>query len=108
VRIECRVGGADLNPHLAYAAMLAAGISGIERKLDLEEEFSGNAYNARRARNVPTTLREAVAKLKRSKMLREAFGDAVIDHYVHAGTWEQTEYDRRVTDWEVQRGFERA
>jgi glutamine synthetase len=108
IRVECRVGGADLNPYLAFAALLAAGIDGIERKLELEPEFSGDAYQARRARAIPSTLRDAVAKLKRSKMLRAAFGDAVIDHYVHAGTWEQAEYDRRVTDWEVARGFERA
>ncbi|MBP5859047.1 glutamine synthetase [Marivibrio halodurans] len=108
IRMECRVGGSDLTPHLAYAAMIAAGLDGIENKLELEDEFTGDAYKARRARGVPTTLRDATTKLKRSKMLRAAFGDAVVDHYVHAATWEQTEYDRRVTDWEVARGFERA
>jgi len=108
VRIECRVGGSDLTPHLAYAALIAAGIDGIERKLELEPPVDGDVYGKRRARAIPTTLRAATAKLKGSKMLRAAFGDAVIDHYVHAATWEQTEYDRRVTDWEVARGFERA
>jgi glutamine synthetase len=108
IRIECRVGGADLTPHLAYAAMLAAGLDGIERKLELEPEFTGDAYQQAQARAIPTTLREATVKLNQSAMLRAAFGDAVIDHYVHAAEWEQIEYDRRVTDWEVERGFERA
>ncbi len=108
VRIECRVGGADLNPYLAFASQLAAGIAGIEQKLALEPEFKGDAYAAKKAREIPTTLRAAAAALKKSKMLREAFGDDVVDHYVHAAEWEQFEYDRRVTDWEIARGFERS
>ena len=71
-------------------------------------EFKGDAYAAKRARDIPRTLRDATRALKRSKMLRAAFGDDVVDHYVHAAEWEQSEYDRRVTDWEVARGFERA
>jgi glutamine synthetase len=108
VRIECRVGGADLNPYLAYAALIAAGIDGIESAAELEPEFAGDAYSAGRAREVPKTLRAATEALRRSKMLRSAFGEDVVDHYVHAARWEQAEYDRRVTDWEVARGFERA
>ena len=108
VRVECRVGGADLNPYLAFAALIAAGISGIEQKLDLEAEFKGDAYTAKRARDIPKTLRDAARALGRSKMLRAALGDDVVDHYVHAAEWEQFEYDRRVTDWEIFRGFERA
>jgi len=108
VRIECRVGGADLNPYLAFAALLAAGIAGIEQGLELEPEFRGDAYAAKRAREVPTTLRGAATALKKSKALRAAFGDEVVDHYVHAAEWEQFEYDRRVTDWEIARGFERS
>jgi glutamine synthetase len=65
-------------------------------------------YAAKRVPDVPKTLREALAAFKRSKVLRADFGDAVIDHYVHAGEWEQLEYDRRVTDWELIRNFERA
>jgi glutamine synthetase len=107
VRIECRVGGADLNPYLAYAALIAAGIDGMTRELPLEPEFRGDAYRAR-VREIPKTLREATELMRRSKLLRSAFGDDVIDHYVHAARWEQSEYDRRVTDWEVARGFERA
>jgi glutamine synthetase len=108
IRIECRVGGSDLNPYLAFAAQLAAGIAGIEGKLELEPEFKGDAYAARKAREIPTTLRAAAAALKKSKMLRAAFGDDVVEHYVHAAEWEQFEYDRRVTDWEIARGFERS
>jgi glutamine synthetase len=108
VRIECRVGGSDLNPYLAYSALIAAGIDGIERELELEPEFRGDAYGSRRAREIPKTLRNATEALRRSAMLRAALGDDVVDHYVHAGRWEQAEYDRRITDWEVARGFERA
>ncbi len=108
VRVECRVGGADLNPYLAYASQLAAGIAGIERNLELEPEFRGDAYRASRVREIPRTLRDATEALRRSKMLRAALGDDVVDHYVHAARWEQAECDRRVTDWEVARGFERA
>lgn len=108
VRVECRVGGADLNPYLAMAALLAAGIEGIEEKMELEAEFKGDAYGAKKARSIPHTLRDATATLNKSKMLRSAMGDEVIEHYVRAAKWEQEEYDRRVTDWEVARGFERA
>ncbi|WP_333833875.1 glutamine synthetase family protein [Rubrimonas sp.] len=108
VRVECRVGGADLNPHLALAALLAAGLNGIEKGLELEPEFTGDAYHGAGVREIPKTLRDATAALDGSAMLRAAFGDAVIDHYVHAARWEQAECDRRVTDWEVRRGFERC
>ncbi|MFQ5564963.1 MAG: glutamine synthetase, partial [Paracoccaceae bacterium] len=108
IRIECRVGGSDLNPYLAIAALLAAGIDGIENKRELEPPFVGDAYGGTDVREIPSTLRDAAAALDGSAMLRAAFGDDVIDHYVHAARWEQAEYDRRVTDWEVARGFERA
>ncbi len=107
IRVECRVGGSDLNPYLTYAALLAAGIDGIERGLELEPEFHGDAYVAD-VREIPKTLRAALEALDGSAMLRGAFGDAVVEHYLHAGRWEQAEYDRRVTDWEIARGFERA
>jgi len=108
IRSECRVGGADLNPYLAFAALLAAGLSGIEQKLELEPPFVGDAYQSDAAREIPKTLREATDALRGSKMLRAALGDAVVDHYVHAAEWEQGEYDRRITDWELKRGFERS
>ena len=108
VRVECRVGGADLNPYLAYAALLAAGTEGIEKQMELETAFVGDAYGGENVREIPKTLRQATAALNGSEMMRAAFGNDVIDHYVRAARWEQEEYDRRVTDWEVQRGFERA
>ncbi|MDB5526371.1 MAG: glutamine synthetase GlnA protein [Rhizobium sp.] len=108
IRIECRVGGSDLNPYLAFAALLAAGIDGIENKMQLEAPFTGDAYGAKDVREIPKTLRDATTMLTKSKLLRSAFGDDVVDHYVRAAQWEQEEYDRRITDWEVARGFERA
>lgn len=107
-RVECRIPGADANPYLAFAATIAAGLHGIERSLELEPAFEGNAYAAEDVREVPKTLREALAALERSTVLREALGDPVIEHYLHTGRWEQLEYDRRVTDWELIRNFERA
>jgi glutamine synthetase len=108
VRVECRIGGADLNPYLAFAALLAAGLKGIDDQLQLEPEFSGDAYSGKKLREVHKTLRDATAALRKSKMLLEAMGPKVIDHYVHTADWEQFEYDRRVTDWELKRGFERS
>ena len=108
VRVECRVGGADLNPYLAIAAQIAAGLAGIEEKLELEPEFTGDAYKAQRARSIPTSLRKSAEALKRSKMLKAAFGEEVVAHYLRAAEWEQEDFDRRVTDYEVFRGFERA
>ena len=107
VRVECRVGGADLNPYLAFAALLAAGIAGIEGEMELEPAFAGDAYHGH-GRAIPKTLRDAIAALDGSAMLRAAMGDEVVDHYVHCARWEQLESDRRVTDWDLQRGFERA
>ncbi|MDJ0776918.1 MAG: glutamine synthetase family protein [Gammaproteobacteria bacterium] len=108
VRIECRVGGSDLNPYLAIAAQLAAGIAGIENGYELEKEFKGDAYQARRAREIPRTLGEAVTALKKSTMLRDAMGSDVVDHYVRCGEWELEDFFSKVTDYEVSRGFERA
>jgi glutamine synthetase len=107
IRVECRIGGADLNPYLAFAALIAAGLAGIDENLELEAPFAGDAYAGKRLREVPKTLREATRLLDRSKMLRAALGDDAVDHYVHTAEWEQFEYDRRVTDWELMRGFER-
>jgi glutamine synthetase len=107
VRIECRIGGADLNPYLAYASLIAAGLKGVEEKLTLPDVYTGDAYSDPKLKDIPRTLRDALAQLEQSQMLRAAFGEKVIAHYVHTGKWEQLEYDRRVTDWELLRGFER-
>jgi glutamine synthetase len=108
VRVECRIGGADLNPYLALAAQLAAGLDGIERGLTLEPEARGDIYQEGTARRIPATLRDAATALDGSAMLRSAMGDDVVDHYVRAARWEIEQNDRTVTDWDVKRGFERA
>lgn len=107
IRIECRIGGADLNPYLAFAALIAAGLAGIDEKLELGKPFTGDAYAVGKLPDVPKTLREATVTLDKSKFLRDALGSDVIDHYVHTARWEQSEFDRKVTDWELFRGFER-
>ena len=108
VRVECRIPGADINPYMACAALLAAGLDGIERKMALEPEMSGDMYSAKDIREIPKTLREAASLLHGSAMLRAAFGDDVVDHYHHAAKWEISETDRVVTDFELQRLLERA
>ncbi|MCE3247675.1 MAG: glutamine synthetase [Geminicoccaceae bacterium] len=108
LRVECRIPGADANPYLAFAALLAAGLHGIEEQLELEPAFTGDAYKGKDIREIPKTLREAIVCLERSEPMRAAFGDAVVEHYLHAARWEQFEYDRRITDHELIRGFERA
>jgi glutamine synthetase len=105
--MECRIGGADLNPYLAFAALIASGLAGIDEKLELQKPFVGDAYQASQLPEIPKTLREATETLATSQMLQEAFGEDVIEHYVHTARWEQLEYDRRITDWELHRGFER-
>ncbi len=107
IRIECRIGGADLNPYLAFAALIAAGLAGIDEGLKLDKQFEGDAYAGEKLTEIPKTLREATTFLEKSKMMRDAFGDVAIEHYLHTARWEQFEYDRRITDWELHRGFER-
>jgi glutamine synthetase len=108
VRVECRIPGSDVNPYLACAALLAAGLAGIEQKMTLEPELTGDMYNTTTAREIPHNLREAADLLHGSAMLRAAMGDDVVDHYHHACQWEITETDRVVTDFEIQRLLERA
>jgi glutamine synthetase len=108
VRVECRIPGSDVNPYMACAALLAAGLDGIEKKMVLEPEMRGDMYMASGIREIPKTLRDAATLMHGSAMLRAAFGDAVIDHYHHACQWEIAETDRVVTDFELQRGFERS
>ncbi|GAA4839597.1 glutamine synthetase family protein [Kitasatospora terrestris] len=106
LRFENRVPGGDVNPYLAVAALIAAGLHGIEQQLALEPEFTGNAY-AGDAPRVPTTLRDAVALFENSAAATEAFGKDVVQHYTHAGRTELAAHDAAVTDWELRRGFER-
>ncbi|MFC6687387.1 glutamine synthetase family protein [Jhaorihella thermophila] len=108
VRMECRIGGSDINPYLALAAMIAAGIKGLEDGMELAPPASGDVYEDVEGGEIPRTLRAATETLRNSAMLREAMGDAVVDHYTRCAEWEQEEFDRVVTDWEIARGFERA
>lgn len=108
VRVECRIGGSDLNPYLAQAVMIAAGIKGIEEKMELAPATTGDVYEDAKAADIPQTLRAATETLRGSQFLRDALGDDVVDHYTRAAEWEQEEFDRAVTDWEIKRGFERA
>ena len=108
VRMECRIGGSDINPYLALAAQLAAGIKGLEEKLELPPPTAGDVYNTKAAKEIPSTLRAATKTLQESSMLKEALGEEVVVHYTRTAQWEQEEFDRIVTDWEIARGFERA
>lgn len=106
LRIENRVPGGDVNPYLAVAALIAAGLHGIDNELPLEEPFTGNAY-ASGAESVPHTLRDALALFEGSKLARESFGDEVVAHYANNARVELAAFDAAVTDWELFRGFER-
>ncbi len=106
LRVENRVPGADVNPYLALAGMLAGGLWGIDMELPLEPALVGNAYAAGRAR-VPTTLREAREAFANSVLARNALGDDVVDHYVNAADVELAAFESAVTDWERVRCFER-
>jgi glutamine synthetase len=104
--MENRVPGADVNPYLALAAMLAGGLHGIENELPLEDGLVGNAYTSGREQ-VPGTLAAAREAFATSKVARAALGDEVVDHYVNMADVELTAYNAAVTDWELRRGFER-
>jgi glutamine synthetase len=106
LRMEHRVPGADVNPYLAVAALVAAGLHGIEQGLALEQPCPGNAYREDGAR-VPPTLREAAGLWRESTVARDAFGDDVVDHYATMADVELAAFEAAVTDWERFRGFER-
>jgi glutamine synthetase len=105
-RIENRMPGADANPYLAFAAMIAAGMAGIEEDLDCGPVYEGNAYVDKKLKALPKTLREAADLLDKSRLARKAFGDAVVDFYVHTARSEMDAFDNFVTDWERARYFE--
>ncbi|MFI0447253.1 glutamine synthetase family protein [Actinomadura sp. 6N118] len=106
LRIENRVPGGDVNPYLAVAGLIAAGLHGIENELPLEDAYTGNAY-ASEAETVVGTLRHAADDWNRSALAQEAFGKEVVDHYANYARVELDAYDRAITDWELRRGFER-
>jgi glutamine synthetase len=106
LRFENRTPGGDVNPYLALAAAIAAGLHGVENELPLEPGLSGNAYGSDKPR-VPGTLRDAAELFEKSSLARSAFGDDVVEHYTNNARVEQAAYDTAVTDWERFRGFER-
>src|SRR3954466_6613454 len=107
-RVECRIPGADANPYLAFAAVLAAGLDGIENKTDPGPELKGNAYEEGKAEPFPSSLREAKELWDSSDFVKSAFGDAVHSHYSNYARYEQQEFDQVVTDYERRRMFARG
>jgi len=106
-RVETRIPGGDVNPYLAFAALIAAGLHGIENGLELPPALEGNAYESD-AERFPSSLREAVAALEQGTMARAALGDEVVEHYVNYGRVEQRLFDEVVTCWERERLYERG
>lgn len=106
MRMENRAPGGDVNQYLAVSALIAGGLYGIERELELPNALSGNAY-ASNAERLPTTLAEAAALFEKSEVAREAFGDEVVEHYLNNARVELAAFNAAVTDWERVRGFER-
>jgi glutamine synthetase len=107
LRVECRIPGADANPYLVYAALLAAGLAGVEARREPGPAFAGDVYAAGHLPQVPRRLGEALAALEGSRLARESFGDAVVEHYLHFARSEQAAVEARVSDVERERYFER-
>lgn len=108
LRIESRIPGADINPYLAYAAMIGAGLYGIERQLELTDEWTGNAYAAKGVARVPHSLYEALRLWQESSKVKDVFGETVARHYANMARVEQQAFDTAVTDWERARYFEQG
>ena len=107
LRIECRIPGADCNPYLALAALLASGLDGISNHTEPPDEFRGDVYAATDLPHVPMSLREATDLFEASPFAKAAFGEDVVEHYTHFLRTEQAAFDAAVTDWERRRYFER-
>ena len=107
LRIECRIAGADVNPYLAYAAVIASGLAGIEQQIEPPPAYIGDVYAAADEQMLPGSLGEAVRIFESSDLARSAFGEDVVAHYAHFFTTEAEAYRNAVTDWERVRYFER-
>jgi glutamine synthetase len=107
-RVEYRIAAADINPYLALAAALGSGLWGIERQIEPDEPITGNAYECKvpAKRQLPRTLSEAARRLAQSKAARELFGAPFVEHFAASREWEEREFRRAVTDWELARYFE--
>lgn len=107
-RVEYRIAAADANPYIILAAALGSGLWGIEHKLEPEPVVKGNSYAIKHPARLglPRSLGEAAARLEKSKAARGLFGDAFVEHYAATRDWEEREYRRAITDWQMQRYFE--
>jgi glutamine synthetase len=107
-RVEYRIAAADINPYIALAAAIGSGLWGIENKIEPTDPIEGNAYDRKYPAKLrlPSTLHEAAGRLRRSKPARDLFGDAFVEHYAQSREWEDREFRRAITDWEMQRYFE--
>jgi glutamine synthetase len=108
LRIECRIPGADANPYIAFAAAIAAGLDGIRNKIEPPPALTGDLYARTDLPRVPGTLRDAIAEFEGSDLATEAFGEEVVEHYLHFLKTEQRKFDEVVTCWERARFFERV
>ncbi len=108
LRFESRIAGADMNPYLAYSALIGAGLYGIEHKIPLSEELKGNAYNQDDVERIPSSLHEAILTWKNSDVVKSVLGEDVAQHYLHAAQTEQNDFDSYVTTWERSRYFEQS
>lgn len=106
-RVESRIPGADANPYLAFAAVIAGGLHGIEQRLPLQEPFVGNAYESKEVSRIPWNIVEAIELLEHSEVAKSAFGDDVHHHMVTTARHEWMQFNKAVTDWELRRNFER-
>jgi glutamine synthetase len=107
LRVECRIPGADANPYLAYAGLIAAGLDGIERRIEPGPPFQGDVYRAAELPRIPRTLPEAIGEFEQSGFVRKAFGEEVVEHLLHFARTEQAAFEQVVTDFERRRYFER-
>jgi glutamine synthetase len=108
LHVENRFPGGDMNAYLTYAAMIGAGLRGIELGLKLADEFKGNGYVATGVPRMPRALYEAIAELEKSEAAVDIFGQDVVDHYLNAARVEQETYDAMVHDWDRERYLERS
>jgi glutamine synthetase len=107
-RIEYRLGSADANPYLALAAALGSGLYGIEHEMEPEAEIKGNGYDQRHKEELalPRTLWDAAQRLKHSEAANTLFGHEFVEHFAATREWEEREFRRHITDWELDRYFE--
>ena len=107
-RVEYRLAAADINPYIALAASIGAGLWGIENKIEPTDAVEGNAYDQTfpAALSLPQTLTEAAGRLRKSKPAQELFGKEFVEHYAQSREWEEREFRKNITSWELSRYFE--